>query len=115
MNTSETRPDAYEENKNERNTGRIVRAFAKAALPFIAVSSVYAVSACGGDQELPASPNTILVDRSLWDMPGEVCPDMNPNVWIDWVQVHNGLGDLDEIPRDTRINVPVCKLLPADD
>jgi hypothetical protein len=118
MNTIEIIPGTFEPNTNDRKTGPLKRAIATAALPFIAMSSLVTVSACEGKPDLPASPNTVLVDRSLWDMSNTVCPGMKRDDFIDWVDKYNYSirnGGMDDIPLGTPIVVPACSPLPADD
>ena len=118
MNTIEIIPGTFEPNTNDRKTGPLKRAIAKAALPLIAMSSMVTVSACEGKPDLPASLNTVLVDRPLWDMSKKVCPGMNRDDFIDWVDKYNDSiqsENMDEIPLGTPIVVPACSPLPADD
>ncbi|MCX6725456.1 MAG: hypothetical protein NTX80_02855 [Candidatus Saccharibacteria bacterium] len=118
MNTIEIIPGAFEQTTNDRKTGRLTRVAAKAALPILAMSSMVTVSACEGKPDLPASPNTVLVDRPLWDMSKKVCPGMNRDDFIDWVDKYNDSiqsENMDEIPLGAPIVVPACSPLPADD
>lgn len=118
MNTIEIIPGTFEPNTNDRKTGPLKRAIAKAALPLIAMSSLVTVSACEGKPDLPASLNTVLVDRPIWDMSKKVCPGMNRDDFIDWVDKYNDSiqsENMDKIPLGTPIVVPACSPLPADD
>jgi len=115
MNTIEIIPGTFEQAANDRKTGRLTRSVAKAALLLIAMSPMVA---CEGKPDLPASPNTVLVDRSLWDMSNKVCPGMNRDDFIDLVDKYNvsiQSENMDEIPLGTPIVVPACSPLPADD
>ena len=115
MNTIEIIPGTFEPNTNDRKTGRLTRSVAKAALLLIAMSPMVA---CEGQPDLPASPNTVLVDRPLWDMSKKVCPGMNPDDFIDWEDKYNDSiqsENMDEIPLGTPIVVPACSPSPADD
>ena len=115
MNTIEIIPGTFETNTNDRKTGPLKRAIAAAALPFIAMSSLVTVSACEGRPDLPASPNTVLVDRPIWDMSKKVCPGMNRDDFIDAFEKLNNMRELDDVPFGFGAKVPVCSPLPADD